>query len=158
MPKENKIASIVDSVYRELPSKYKDVSCLRGHAILTPTNELVDEINNHIVSLLPEEGKQYIGCDKIIKALVSHESLHLLYPIEFLNSINGNNFPTHELVLKKGVPIMLLHNLNQGLCNGTRLIVTALGNMIVQAEILTGTHAGNSVIIHRISLILENFK
>ena len=69
-----------------------------------------------------------------------------------MNSINGNNFPTHELVLKKGVPIMLLHNLNQGLCNGTRLIVTALGNMIVQAEILTGTHAGNSVIIHRIIL------
>jgi ATP-dependent DNA helicase PIF1 len=68
-------------------------------------------------------------------------TLDLLYPIEFLNSIDGNNFPQHKLLLKKGVPIMLLRNLNQseGLCNGTRLIITALGDMILEAQIITGT-------------------
>jgi ATP-dependent DNA helicase PIF1 len=72
-----------------------------------------------------------------------------LYPIEFLNSIDGNNFPQHKLLLKKGVPIMLLRNLNQaeGLCNGTRLIITALGDMILEAQIITGTHTGKIVLI-----------
>ena len=55
---------------------------------------------------------------------------------------------------------MLLRNLNQsiGLCNGTRLVITSLGSKVIQAEILTGTHAGQSVLIPRISLILKNLK
>ena len=44
---------------------------------------------------------------------------------------------------------MLLRNLNQseGLCNGTRLIITALGDMILEAQIITGTHTGKIVLI-----------
>ena len=70
MPKENKTASIVDSVYRELPSKYKDVSCLRGHAILTPTNELVDEINKKIITLLAfcqKKGNNILAATRLLK-------------------------------------------------------------------------------------------
>jgi ATP-dependent DNA helicase PIF1 len=42
---------------------------------------------------------------------------------------------------------MLLRNLNQadGLCNGTRLVITALGDMIIEAQIMTGNHAGDTV-------------
>jgi hypothetical protein len=41
---------------------------------------------------------------------------------------------------------MLLRNLSQseGLCNGTRLIITALGDMIIEAQIMTGTHRQKS--------------
>jgi hypothetical protein len=47
-------------------------------------------------------------------------------------------------LLKKGVPVMLLWNLNQaeGLCNGTRLIITVLGDRIIEGQIMTGTHKG----------------
>ncbi|KAG2659831.1 hypothetical protein PVAP13_1KG278905 [Panicum virgatum] len=159
-PSEDSMSSIVSFVYEDLHSRYRDVSYLKGRAILTPTNDLVDEINNFIVDLLPGEGKQYLSCDRIVKAPGSHDSFDLLYPVEFLNSLNGNNFPCHELILKEGVPIMLLRNLNQsiGLCNGTRLVITCLGSKVIQAEILTGTHAGQSVLIPRISLILKNLK
>ena len=159
-PCDDKIPCIVNAVSTDLLTNYRDTTYLQKRAILTPTNELVDEINRYIVTLLPGDGKQYLSCDRIVKAPGSHDSFDLLYPVEFLNSLNGNNFPTHELVLKEGVPIMLLRNLNQsiGLCNGARLVITSLGNKVLQAEILTGTHAGQSVLIPRISLILKNNK
>jgi ATP-dependent DNA helicase PIF1 len=84
----------------------------------------------------------------------------MLYPIKFLNSIGGNNFPSHQLILKKGILIMLLRNLNhsQGLCNGTRLIVTTLGDLIIEVAIMTGKHRGKCVLIPRISLTLTTTK
>ena len=50
---------------------------------------------------------------------------------------------------------MLLCNLNQdkSLCNGTRMVVTLLGNRIVKAKIMTGTDIGEEVLIPRIQLI-----
>jgi hypothetical protein len=78
----------------------------------------------------------------------------ILYPVGYLNTLNANNFPSHKLILKVGVPIMLLRNLNQsiGLCNGTRLIVTKLGDNIIEAVIITGTHVGETTHIPRINL------
>lgn len=51
---------------------------------------------------------------------------------------------------EKGIPIMLLRNMNQseGLCNGTRLMITSLGNMIVEAEIMVGQHKGKKILFH----------
>jgi ATP-dependent exoDNAse (exonuclease V) alpha subunit len=107
---------------------------------------------------VPGEDKEYLSCDTIAKTPGTHESYDLLYPVEFLNSLNGNNFPQHRLVLKKGVPIMMLRNIDQsgGLCNGTRLVVTSIGEMLIEAQIVTGTHTGNIVHIPRICLTLKN--
>ena len=82
----------------------------------------------------------------------------ILYPTEYLNTLNANNFPAHRLKLKIGVPIMLLRNLNKslGLCNGTRLIVTNLADHIIEAVIITGTHIGDKVHIPRINLTTKN--
>ncbi|KAL1202767.1 hypothetical protein V5N11_031395 [Cardamine amara subsp. amara] len=76
------------------------------------------------------------------------------YTPEYLNSLDFPGIPNHRLCLKVGVPVMLLRNLNQknGLCNGTRLVVTRLGNRVIEAEILTGTHVGEQVLIPRIML------
>jgi len=56
------------------------------------------------------------------------------------------------LELKVGMPILLLHNLNQsiGLCNGTRLIVKRLGECIIEIEIIIGNNVGKRVFITRI--------
>ena len=53
---------------------------------------------------------------------------------------------------------MLLRNLNQseGLCNGTRLIITSLGDKVIEGQIMTSTHKSKIVIIPRISLTLKN--
>ncbi len=58
----------------------------------------------------------------------------------------------HELQLKVGVLILLLHNFNQsiGLCNGTRLIVKKLGQCVIEAEIITGNNVSKRVFIPHI--------
>jgi len=55
---------------------------------------------------------------------------------------------------------MLLRNLNQsiGLCNGTRLLITTLCSMVLEASIMTGTFAGRRVLIPRINLTLKTQK
>ncbi|CAH9106758.1 unnamed protein product, partial [Cuscuta europaea] len=62
--------------------------------------------------------------------------------------------PNHELTLKVGTPVMLLRNIDHsmGLCNGTRLIITRLGDHILEAKVLTGRSMGQQVLIPRLSL------
>ncbi len=55
--------------------------------------------------------------------------------------------PPHELRLQVGGPIMLLRNMTSGLANGTRLIVTRLDDTVIEAEVLTGPHAGHTELI-----------
>ena len=78
----------------------------------------------------------------------------LLYPPEYLNSMDFPSMPQHLLSLKIGTPIMLLRNLNLigGLCNGTRLIVTQLLQRVIEAKIITGTRVSQKVFLPRIVL------
>lgn len=78
-----------------------------------------------------------------------------LYPIEYLNQLTFAGIPPHTLKLKIKAPIMLLRNINQreGLCNGTRLIVSQLLPTIIEATIITGTCTGKRVYIPRIKFV-----
>jgi ATP-dependent DNA helicase PIF1 len=57
-------------------------------------------------------------------------------PEESLNKMDFPGFPEHKLLLAVGMPIMLLRNLNipQGLCNGTRLMITRLTKWTIGAK------------------------
>jgi ATP-dependent DNA helicase PIF1 len=46
----DKISCMVNAIYTYLQSKYMDSTYLRERAILTPTNDMADKINNYIVS------------------------------------------------------------------------------------------------------------
>jgi ATP-dependent DNA helicase PIF1 len=85
-------------------------------------------------------------------SVVARVSMDSLYPVEFLNTLQFSGITNHKLELKVGVPILLLHNLNQsiGLCNGTRLIVKRLGQRVFEAEIITWNNVNKHVFIPRI--------
>jgi hypothetical protein len=156
----NRLACIVSAVYPNFHNNFCNVSYLAERAILTPTNELTDTVNDYVVSLINKPEKEYLSSDSIEKSKGPHEAYDLLYPVEYLNSLSGNNFPQHRIVLKEGVPIMLLRNLNQtaGLCNGTRLIVTSLGDWAIEAKIMNGRFKNHSFTIPRIILTLKSNK
>ena len=77
-----------------------------------------------------------------------------LYQQEFLNSISSGGLPPHILRLKKGAPIMLLHNTDPkaGLCNGIRLICRGCFNNVIDTEILTRQYVGTRIFLPRIPL------
>ncbi|XP_016185943.1 uncharacterized protein LOC107627631 [Arachis ipaensis] len=120
------VRSIVDNIYQDLEGHVGESNFLVPRAILTPTNETVDLINDHILERIPTEESIYFSSDSICKADFHVEDQDLLYPTEFLNTLKFPGFPPHTLRLKKGAAIRLLKNLNQGsgLCNGTRLKIT----------------------------------
>ena len=52
--------------------------------------------------------------------------------------------PPHRLILKRYASIILLRSLdpNQGLCNGTRLIIRSVTKRLIDAEVATGSRVG----------------
>ena len=68
------------------------------------------------------------------------------------------SMPPHELRLRKYCIIMLIRNLSidESLCNGTRLLVLELGNMVLRCEILSDDKTAEIVFLHRITLYCEN--
>ena len=123
--------------------------------IITLKNEVVQEINDRLLSLFPGSEKEYLSSDSLSHSDYVHDDFDKnLYSPDVLNGLKPSGMPLHKLVLKVGVPVMLLRNIDQkaGLCNGTRLRVLALGNRVIEAEIISGSNVGNRTFIPRMSL------
>ena len=112
-------------------------------------------VNEFVLSQIPGEEKEYLSSDSYCLADENVGIEANWITAEFLNEIKCSGIPNHKLVLKKGVPIMLLRNIDQssGLCNGTRLIVEELGNNVIGAIVVTGNKLGEKVYIPRMNLI-----
>ncbi|CAN1800450.1 ATP-dependent DNA helicase PIF1 [Linum perenne] len=123
-------------------------------AIVTPTNKIVTEINTRVLSMVPGELTTYFSSDTLATDGRDLSALEVAYPTEFLNTLEFNGVPAHELTLKLFTPVMLLRNLNpsMGLCNGTRILITRLGQHVISGLIIGGTFEGVAVAIPRIVL------
>ncbi|XP_054274451.1 uncharacterized protein LOC128994153 [Macrosteles quadrilineatus] len=141
--------NIVEQIYGDCLAN-RDYNAMRDRAILAPLNRDVDNINNEIIQIIPGQETIYKSFDSV----KDEPDGALKFPTEFLNSIEISDLPPHELRLKNNVVIMLLRNLDvtEGLCNGTRLIVTELCPNIIKAKIITGSHSGRDVHIPRVTL------
>ncbi|KAH9687677.1 hypothetical protein KPL70_014854 [Citrus sinensis] len=153
-------SDIFDTIYPSILRNYSDPTYLKERAILTPKNEMVHELNEMIMNIIPGQGRTYFSSDSICKASANTNDEDVLYPTEFLNSLKFNGIPNHDIRLKEGDPVMLLRNLNQieGLCNGTRLIVTRLSKWSIRGDIISGTNIGQNVTIPRIVIQGQSLK
>jgi ATP-dependent DNA helicase PIF1 len=66
---------------------------------------------------------------------------HNYYPEEFLNTLTPNDLSPHVLKLKIGCPVILLRNIDpeNGLCNGTRIIIRGFQKNTIDVEIVLGS-------------------
>ncbi|KAG5029017.1 hypothetical protein JHK87_012531 [Glycine soja] len=112
--------------------------------ILAPTNDVVNELNEHIMTLIPRETKTYLSLDVPCSVVGHVDTLDVVHTLELLNTIATLGLPNHKLKLMIGFHIMLLRNIDQyaGLCNGTRFIVTQMDIHVLQAKVIFGSKIG----------------
>ncbi|XP_071729153.1 uncharacterized protein [Rutidosis leptorrhynchoides] len=147
----NSVETIVSSTYPLLHDHLKDPRFFQDRAILATTNEEVDSINQHILTSILGEERIYYSSDSLCPEEDNDLFAQQLYSHEVLNSLKVPGVPNHKLVLKPGVPIMLLRNIDQtkGLCNGTRLQIERMAEHTIEARIITGHCFGNLTYIPR---------
>jgi len=63
----------VNDIYLELQSKYTDAKYFEGRAILAPTNDDVQEINDYIIDLINVDEETYLSADSICKAASNNQ-------------------------------------------------------------------------------------
>jgi len=121
--------------------------------ILTPRNRDAQMINNAITEKIQGNHKVYKSADSTCFDANSNCTL----PDEFLNSLNPSGLPPYELILKVGIPIILIRTIapKVGLYNGTRLRIDALQQFVITATILSGQCIGNQVKIPRIDFYFK---
>ncbi|XP_018374141.1 PREDICTED: ATP-dependent DNA helicase PIF6-like [Trachymyrmex cornetzi] len=108
---------LIQKVFPNIAQNYKNHQWLSERAILTATNNDVNAINFSIQNGIPGEATTYKSIDSVM-----NQDEVVNYPTEFLNSLDLPGMPPHLLILKIGVPVILLRNINPPrLCNGTRL-------------------------------------
>ena len=148
----NTLQSLIDVIYPNIAIQLKPDSFL-DCTILTAKNDAVDAINAYLLHLFLGEMVTLLGFDTVIDVANAQD-----YPVEYLNSIKIAGLPLAHLKLKKGCPLMLLQNMDQnnGLCNGTRMILLDVKSRVLQCRILGGKHAENIVFIPRITLQPSN--
>ncbi|GJU87513.1 DNA helicase [Tanacetum coccineum] len=153
-PSQQALSELINFIYDEATLKTPTASSFQEKAIVCPKNDTADAVNARILSSVEGVTKTYLSRDEAIPMGRETSETDMLYPMEYLNIITFPGFPPYELQLKVGSPIMLLRNVNLsgGLCNGTRMIVISLMSRLIEAQIITGTRAGEKVFIHRIPL------
>ncbi|XP_019158039.1 PREDICTED: uncharacterized protein LOC109154766 [Ipomoea nil] len=143
------IAEIVQSTFPSYDQGQLDHKHLESRAILAPTLDVVDKVNEYMNSMNEATSKTYLSCDSVCKSDTNADMLSEVHTTEFLNSLRCSGVPNHSLTLKVGSLIMLLRNIDHslGLCNGTRLIITQLGNHVIEAQILCGNNVGTRLYV-----------
>ncbi|GJU86798.1 ATP-dependent DNA helicase PIF1-like protein [Tanacetum coccineum] len=131
-----------------------DPTYFQDKAILAPTHEEVDKVNERMMSKLPSREKVFYSSDFVSDVDVDFNYDELMYTAEFLNTIRMYGIPHHKLVLKIGAPVMCLRNIDQrgSLCNGTRLRIVRIGVNKIESKIISSGKLGTIVAITRMNI------
>ncbi|KAF8118673.1 hypothetical protein N665_0003s0048 [Sinapis alba] len=132
---EDPIEAISKAVYSDYLSlqEYKEPRFFQERAILCPTNEDVNLVNDYMLDKLDGEEKIYISADSIDPIDKSSLNDEALGP-DFLNKIKVSGLPNHSLRLKVGCPVMIIQ----------------LMDFMVKAKIITGEKVRATVYIPRL--------
>ncbi|XP_057451794.1 uncharacterized protein LOC130743562 [Lotus japonicus] len=116
------LLELVNFAYPNLAHNLQKKSFFQERAIFAPTLECVEEINNFMLAMIPDDETEYLSCDTPCKSDEDSGVNAEWFTSEFLNDFKCSGIPNHAIKLKVGVPIMLIRNIYQGagLCNGNK--------------------------------------
>lgn len=127
-------------------AKYYAERCL-----ITPLNHTVDEVNQFL--------NDRAGGEFMISLSFDWREEEEGEPLgeEFFNSFDSPGFSRRRLVLRKGIPMMIIRNLSvaHGLCNGTRVLITGFSPAVLQCLLITGSQSGEEILLPKIKLFHE---
>ncbi|XP_026459340.1 ATP-dependent DNA helicase PIF2-like [Papaver somniferum] len=110
---EQSVERLIDEVFPELEKHASDKSYMSQRALITPKNNIVEKLNQKVISIFPGDEGVYHSFD------ITQYDPNNLWTGDFLNTIAPGGLPPHILILKIGAPIIFLRNLDPsyGLCN-----------------------------------------
>ena len=145
---ENSMKRFCKEIFPDIKKNINTPGWLDGRIILAPTNKEVDALNSVVQDWLSEAGVKLSSADTL-----ENPEDNFRFNTEYLNTLKPNGFPSHLLILKPRIPLMLMRNVNprQGLCNGTRLIFEkCIDTKLLQCKVV---ETGRIVLIPRITFI-----
>jgi hypothetical protein len=151
--RENTVDSLIQTIYPGISAPHHSDSYYSERTILSSLNADVDSLNRTVLERFPGASHTFHSIDFIPNSDQIGEGDPMLnYPVEYLNEINCSGMPPALLELKVGCPVMILKNLDgsNGVCNGSRGILTQFGRRVLEVRLLTGHHAGKKVFISRV--------
>jgi hypothetical protein len=151
---ENSVDSLIDTIYPNIHIPNQPNQFFSERIILSSMNKKVNDLNETVLAKFPGPAQLFPSVDFIPNSEQLGEQDPLLnYPVEYLNEINSGSMPLAKLELKIGCPVMVLKNLDaaNGVCNGSRGILTRHSNRVLEVRLLTGEHAGQTVFIPRVA-------
>lgn len=151
---DNTPESLIQSIYPNItiPGTLTH-EYLLSRIILSARNDDVDELNTTVLDKMPGEKITFLSADSI-QAQEGEEFDETEYTTEFLSTITLSGMPLAKLDLKVGCPIIILRNMDaaNGVCNGTRAVLTHASTRVLQVVLLGGDFAGRTAFIPRIDL------
>ena len=116
--KSENLKQLCEEIYPNLDAQIKEGFELRAEdpnwnkfcherSIICPTNVEAEEVNRICLDMVKSEPMIFRSADRCI-----HEKDKISYPTEFLNKITPSSCPNHVIVVKEGVPIALMRNLD----------------------------------------------
>jgi hypothetical protein len=132
---------------------------LANSAILAPKNVDVNRLNEAALDRMNGAPISFMSNDEILADTEDElRTAQADYPVEFLHALRPAGTPPHHLRLKLGAPIMLLKNLDvsSGLCNGTRLLLRAVGRNVLTCHYANGSRVGQTCFIPKIHCYVDN--
>ena len=138
------LQDLIDFVYPPaiITTACTDLATFQHCCILAFHNDTINALNVMILQQLPGNPQIFHAVDTSDVNEADPDFAQL--PAEYMQSLTSGGLPPSRLALKVGAPVMLLRNLypTEGLCNGTRMIVTRLGLRYIEVQILGGDFHG----------------
>ena len=151
-PAKNNIEGLLDFVFEE--REWENTEWLVGWAVRAPKNNHLKEIDENMIHRFPGDVIKYARSSESVVCEGSEDDEFSKFPLLLLHTITPSGLPDDMLILKIGMPMILLRNMNgnDGQVNGTPLILRRIMTIVLDVEIASGTHIGKRVLLPKIQI------